>query len=145
VPFPSADRDIFDLDKLFIPINIEKNHYFTVGVFMKERIIRVFDSLPDSRGRLTCKQHILQYLDDEHLTRHKVALPDRHLWKLVEDPPTFKTPCQSSSSNDCGIFTCLFMDFLLLNLPLTDLTQERILAYGREWLCKCILKKCISF
>lgn len=145
VPFPTADGDIFALEKLFIPINITDNHYFTVCVFMKDRIIQVFDSLPDPSDRISFKEHILQYLKDEHNFVHKIPLPDSHLWKLVDKAPTFKTPRQSLSSNDCGIFTCLFMDFLLLNLPLTDLTQERILKFGRKWLCQCILNKSIQF
>ena len=140
-----AEKNIFALDKLVIPIHIDSNHYFTVCVYMQDRIIKVFDSLPESTDRSICKGHILSYLKEEHVHRHKVPLPDAHLWKIVDETPTFKTPRQSSTPNDCGVYTCLYMDFLLLNLPLADLTQECIQDFGREWLCKCILNKCITF
>ena len=146
-PLPNVGGDIFALEKLLFPINIPKTHFFTICVFMRERTIRVFDSMPDSSGRSAYKDNILKYLKDEHLSKRRSPLPDQDSWIGGVNARTHETqtPLQSVYSNDCGVYTCLFMDFLLLNLPLTVLTQERIKHYGREWLCECILNESIEF
>jgi Ulp1 family protease len=145
--YPFTGGDIFALEKLLIPINIRKSHYFTVCVFMKRRVIQVFDSLANTE-RNVYLGHIFQYLKDEYQNKHKRPLPKLSKWKLISshgDNPYQGVDSQGRDTNDCGVYTCLFMDYLLLNLPLSDLTQERIASHGRKWLCKCILNKYIDF
>jgi Ulp1 family protease len=109
---------------------------------MSSRTIKVFDSLlPVVTGRKQYLEHILKYLEDEQeFKRIQPTIPftiDYSDYSIV--------PQQGKYSNDCGVFTCLFMDFLMLNLPLQGLTQENILNHGRNWLCSSILNKLISF
>ena len=145
--FLYLDGDIFLLEKLLIPVNITSTHYFIICVYMKHKIIQAFDSLPDrATGRLPYLEKVFFYLQAEHKYKNKDSpSPDRSFWKLNPSSPLDGVPRQSSTSNDCGIYTCLFMDFLLLDLPVDSLLQNRIAKYGRQWLCKCVLSKSIVF
>ena len=114
---------------------------------MKHRVIQVFDSSKDTNRKMFL-DHIFHYLKDEHVNKHKRDLPEYPTWRLVSshgDNPYQGEHPSGDPTNDCGVYTCLFMDFLLLNLPLSYLTQERIARHGRKWLCKCILNKSIDF
>ena len=128
-----------------IPINVPNIHFFTICVFMKKKRIQVIDSLPDSLGRKPYLDKVFMYLQQEHLLIRKCPL-DVDSWTcFIANPRDDDVPRQGNCTNDCGIFTCLFMDFLLLNLPLAPLTQIRIGSYGRQWLCRCILTQSIVF
>ena len=142
------DGDIFALDRLMIPINITDSHFFTICVYMQLKTIQVVDSLPNDTGRREELDHILQYLIDEHkMVRPNHPVPDWSKWKLIpaNHVDNSSVPRQCSQTNDCGIFTCLFMDYLMLKLPLHELTQQRIRKHGRKWLCSSILNKAITF
>ena len=69
-----TDGDIFRLDKLLIPINIESLHWFLAVVFMQEKKVVIYDSLPVEDGREDYLTDILQYLKDEHKHKHKHGL-----------------------------------------------------------------------
>lgn len=140
--------NIFALDKLLIPINIQNHHFFTIGVFFQSRIIQVFDSKPDTSGRLKYLEHIFQYLKDEQETTllGSPLLVDWESWSLtICSPGGGFVPTQGEETNDCGVFTCLFMDYLMLDLSLEQVTQEIILKHGREHVCSSILNKLINF
>lgn len=130
-----------------IPINITNNHFFLICVFLKRQTIQVYDSCPDDEtGCSIYLNHIFLYLQEEH--RHiydGTPLPNIGSWQLKHCSVSDSVPQQGTYTNDCGVYTCLFMDFLLLNQPLEGLLQARIARYGREWLCKCVIDKAIVF
>ena len=111
---------------------------------MSSRTIKAFDSqLPKLTYRKQYLEHILQYLEDEQeLKMIHCSIPFTIDYGNSDDSIV---PQQDAHSNDCGVYTCLFMDFLMINLPLQGLTQENILNNGRKWLCSSILNKLISF
>ena len=41
----TKDVDIFEFDKIFIPINVGRCHWLCMAVFMEDKIIEVFDSM----------------------------------------------------------------------------------------------------
>ncbi len=45
-------KDIFNLKKIFIPINIESRHWTCVVIFMKEKRIQYYDSLSVGAGKI---------------------------------------------------------------------------------------------
>ena len=67
-------------------------------------------------------QAIFQYIQDEHQDKKKAPLPDAEQWNLV--PCTDDTP-QQQNGVDCGVFTCMFADFVTKNCPL-EFGQEHI-------------------
>ncbi len=57
--------DLFDLDKLFIPINIPGRHWFLIIVDFEQSEIVVCDSDPAKTSRLQYVYNVQQYLNDE--------------------------------------------------------------------------------
>ena len=145
--------DMFALDLLFIPINIDNMHWVLAVVFMKERVIRYYDSMGDTdRSKL---EGLLQYLKDEHKARKGTEL-DESEWTLM--PCTMDTPrqrdgkcwgdlCMICVSLDCWILTpfffslypgfncgvavCLFCDIISRDFPTQFFKTEHITAYRR--------------
>jgi Ulp1 protease family, C-terminal catalytic domain len=138
-------KDIFKLDKVFFPINQNGMHWVCAVAFMQEKRIQFYDSM--GGGGHNYLKHIFQYIQDEHFDKKKSPLPDRDEWRLVEctdDTPQQKngkpslsmcvywillselmllpSPC---SGFDCGVFTCMFADFLSKDCPLA-FTQEHV-------------------
>jgi sentrin-specific protease 1 len=116
-------KNLFDLDKLFIPINQNNTHWMLVVVSFQECCIRFYDSQKrDRRSGPDQKylQWIKMYIKDE---RHKLPLHD---WKSEVTPP--ETPTQSNGF-DCGVFVCSFVELIIAGRPLTfcqeDVTKNR--------------------
>lgn len=104
--------DIFAMDKIFVPVNVSNTHWCLAVIFMTEKRIQYFDSMNGPGQR--CLEVLLRYLHDEmeHKKQHKF---DAEGWKLVPTAPG--TPQQENGS-DCGVFTCMFADFLSRHEPL---------------------------
>ena len=104
-------KDLFSLDKIVFPINQNQMHWVCAVAFMRERKIQFYDSM-GSNGMYYLK-HLLQYLKDEHQDKNKSPLPGD--WELI--PSTDDTP-QQLNGYDCGVFTCMFADFVSRDAPL---------------------------
>ena len=63
------------------------------------------------------------------------VVPDEEEWELVESTPD--TP-QQLNGFDCGVFTCMFCDFLSIGCPLT-FSQEHV-NQCRERIALSIMK-----
>ena len=131
-------KDIFDLDKIFFPINQDQMHWLCVVVFMVEKRIQVYDSIGPDGGQHYLDS-IFQYLKDEHLDKKKCPLPDLDQWELVTC--TTNTPDQRNGF-DCGVFLCMYIDLLLLNLPLV-FSQEHITKYRNRIALSILLQTVI--
>ncbi len=71
-------NDIFNLKKIFIPINEENKHWTCIVIFMKEKRIQYYDSTSVGAGK-KYMDSVLQYLVDEdkgqvHVKREEWAL-----------------------------------------------------------------------
>ena len=78
------DGDIFALDKILLPINVENQHWKCAVIFMKKKEIQIVDSLGWTNERYL--KALFQYLQEEHLDKKKEALPDMDQWKLLSTP-----------------------------------------------------------
>jgi Ulp1 family protease len=74
-------KDIFNLDKIFFPVNVGRTHWVVVVAFMQEKRIQFFDSFGDS-GR-DWMEAVFLYIKDEHIDKKKCPLPDEDKWVLV--------------------------------------------------------------
>jgi Ulp1 family protease len=64
-------KDIFNLKKIFIPINIKNQHWTCIVIFMKEKQIQYYDSNAVGVGK--SHMHIvLKYLVDEDKGQHHI-------------------------------------------------------------------------
>ncbi len=130
--------DIFELDKIFIPVNIDQVHWACAVVFFDEKRIQMYDSLGNSGTSYL--EAILLYLKDEwNRMCADEELPNWKEWKLVTT--TLDTPNQENKF-DCGVFTCMYADYLSINKPL-DFTQEQVNIY-RERIALSILRGSID-
>jgi len=106
-------KDLFKLDKIFFPVNAGGVHWCCAVVFMAEKRIQFYDSL--GGGGMTYLRGLFQYLKDEHKAKKGCPLPDEDKWELVTC--TEDTPFQQNGY-DCGVFTCMYSDFLSKDCPL---------------------------
>lgn len=98
---------------------------------MQEQRIQYYDSM--GGGGMQYLRDLLQYLKDEHQDKKKCPLPGE--WTLV--PCTRDTPRQLNGY-DCGVFTCIFADFISKDCPLV-LGQDHI-TQCRERIALSILQ-----
>jgi sentrin-specific protease 1 len=113
-------QDIFKLDKIFFPINQGLVHWVCAVAYMSEKRIQMYDSM--GADGMHYLQSIFQYIKDEHEDKKKSPLPDEDQWQII--PTQRDTPGQKNGY-DCGVFTCMFADFLSKNCPLA-FSQEHI-------------------
>lgn len=109
-------KNIFDLDKIFIPVNLFKNHWACAVIFMQEKRIRFHDSMRGDGYHYS--EGLLKYLEDEWISKNPGMgiLPDSQKWEIVgyvDGVP------QQPNGFDCGLFTCMFANFLSINRPLS--------------------------
>ncbi|TYZ58311.1 hypothetical protein PybrP1_004686, partial [[Pythium] brassicae (nom. inval.)] len=105
--------DLFAMDKVFVPVNISNTHWCMAVIFVTEKRIQYYDSM--SGSGTTCLKVLLRYLHDE-MEHKKSAKFDAEGWELVTTEDG--TPQQANGS-DCGVFSCMFADFVSLNKPLS--------------------------
>ena len=114
-------------------VNVSGMHWTVAVVHMSEKRIQFYDSMSGSGDRYL--EGLMQYLKDEHMAKKGCPLPDADEWELVESTPD--TP-QQRNGYDCGVFTCMFCDFLSTDCPLT-FSQEHI-TQCRERIALSIMK-----
>ena len=117
-------EDIFKLDKIFFPCNINNNHWCLVVAFMQEKRIQFYDS--SGRDGMNYLEGIMNYLKDEWRAKKDSQLPESDRWKLVNN--TDDTP-QQENDFDYGVFICMFAEILSYGRPLSfsqhDVTRLR--------------------
>jgi sentrin-specific protease 1 len=134
-------KDLFALDKIFFPINQGFSHWICAVVFMKEKRIQMYDSLHGPG--MPYLEAIFRYLKDDYKDKKGGEMPDKDEWELVVTQgntpnqhngmffnvganlsPTSRThECliilvRIPTGFDCGVFTCMFADFISKNCPL---------------------------
>jgi len=116
-------KDIFDLDKILFPINMGNMHWICAAIFMKKKRIEIFDSM-GGKGN-TYLDALFNYIQDEHIAKKNTPLPDADAWELV--PTRGDTPRQRNGY-DCGVFTCMFADFL---------SKDTALVFNQDHINQC--------
>ena len=110
--------DLFQLRTIFVPVHVSNQHWILVVLHMNQKRIEIYDSMTAHlKDTIRCRirKRLLQYLNDEHKRLHNRSMPDQHLWRL--DHSGRDVP-QQKNGFDCGVFVCVFADFLSLGLPL---------------------------
>ncbi|GAA5960418.1 hypothetical protein JCM3765_007505 [Sporobolomyces pararoseus] len=97
--------DTFQKDIIIFPINIRNSHWTCAAVNLKKKRFEYYDSL----GNHMQKAHTLlrKWLQEEHECKKGGPL-DLSDWEDYWDP---NVP-QQDNCNDCGVFTCCFMEIL---------------------------------
>ena len=119
--------NIFSLGKLIIPVNITNNHWFVICADFDKEEIQAYDSCPANDGRLPYLEIVFQYLQYEYLRCHEVQLPFPANWKLIPCPPQNQiVPLQFEHNNNCCVYTCVLMEFLLNNIDPWNLADSDV-------------------
>ena len=100
---------------MFYPINIRNSHWTLVIVLIQKKLIVYRDALGNS-GRLYTNA-IKEYIFDEWHYRKGIPMTQVQMDEWVEVPmPPVDSP-QQENGFDCGMFVCMYADYMLNNLP----------------------------
>ena len=116
--------DIFELEKLFIPINIDNMHWILAVIYMQEKRIQIYDSY-NSPG-IIYLNNLIEYLKCEYQDK-KNAIGNWKNWNLVSCQDD--TPSQTNSY-DCGVFVCMYIQFIADNREL-NFNQDDVSSYRK--------------
>lgn len=86
--------DIFFLDKIFVPININQMHWMCAMMDMTNKRIYMYDSMADNGTKYL--EILFRYIQDEHVAKKGAILPDIDEWELVGHQPG--TPVQQNGT-----------------------------------------------
>jgi Ulp1 family protease len=135
--------DIFLLKRIFFPINIPNVHWLLVVANVQDREIVYFDSSSAKTlgfsGRRYA-QYVLDYMMDEFQRLQiskipRVAVDDvdaavhheKQQWNIT----WYRTAPQQSTSDDCGVFTCMYAICLNRGFPVEVLDCRDVALYRR--------------
>jgi Ulp1 family protease len=124
---------IAEYDRIFFPINVGENHWILVVAFVNEKVVQAYDSFGHSQWEVS--NTILRYLQDEWAQQHEGA--SLQGWSVSLDAVS-DLPMQTNNF-DCGVFVCMYADYLSENLPFTF--TKRDLPFFRLRLIWTLLNK----
>ena len=98
----------FLYDKIFVPINVNNNHWLLAVIDINKKLISVYDSLPtvgDTRCRKIINNLMVWVMKWVPIPAQRMAV---NQWQGVcVDAP------QQNNLNDCGVFTMKYADHIL--------------------------------
>jgi hypothetical protein len=129
--------NILEYDKLFIPININNTHWTLGVVYIQLKKIVYYCSVHGKGGKYL--EGLKRWIKDSYL-HYGIRDEDWSQWTFDEDR---KCPRQTDGYS-CGVFVCMFADFLMDNLPL-DFTASDAKVYFRSKIGIDILRGEVSY
>ena len=144
--------NIFELDRLIIPVNADASHWFVICVFFQEQKIQAYDTSPaGKKGEIKSVRAVYSYLNE---LSQEIYGEELERWKLCGcgiDKEKI-APRQADKLNNCGIFTCLIMEMLINKIDpwvLDDYRLEvenlgRLALFHSLKMNKPILQNCFS-
>ncbi|GAA5873467.1 hypothetical protein JCM16303_001134 [Sporobolomyces ruberrimus] len=111
--------DAFEKDVLIFPINIGNSHWTCAAINVREKRFEYYDSLGGRMG--SAYSQMRKWLQEEHECK-KGGPIDLSDWEDYwdDDVP------QQNNSNDCGVFTCAFMESLSREVTSFDFDQTQM-------------------
>jgi len=119
-------KDIFELENIYWPLNLNNVHWCCMKADMRNKVITYYDSFgtSDSYGFLKAT---LRYFEDEWNAKGKPGKFEKNEWTLKETPYDYP---QQKNGFDCGVFTCTCADFLSAGRE-TEFTQNDVTKMRR--------------
>ena len=141
---------IFDLDKVFVPINITNTHWTLLVVFVQAKHIHYYDSMSTGEGKIFMTK-IMDWIVAEGKKPSNDVAVDKSQWMFMDTfekqsmatlplskealyyvqkqvklmGKTFRYVPLQINSYDCGVFVCMFAEVVCADLPLLN-------AFSRE-------------
>lgn len=109
--------NIFEYDIIPIPVHVGKVHWCMAIIHLKNKTIKYYDSMGHPNYHLL--DLLEQYLKDESMDKLKQPF-DMSDWtkECVRDCP------QQKNGSDCGVFSCMFAEFICRNSPISFSQQH---------------------
>ncbi|EFN89862.1 sentrin-specific protease 1 [Harpegnathos saltator] len=122
--------DIFAQDLMVVPIHLDV-HWCMSIIDFRDKSIVYYDSMGGNNPK--CLAALKQYLQDESLDKKKQTY-NMNDWKLqvAKDIP------QQMNGSDCGVFSCMFAEYICANKKITFTQQD--MPYFRNKMVYEILK-----
>jgi Ulp1 family protease len=109
-------EDIFEVDRLFFVVNVERQHWVLAVVDMSNKKIQMYDSgsrrynyKSIGKNGIHCLQNLFRYIQDEHLEKKNAPLPNANHWQLI--------PCQSDTPQQSNGKFASASKWLYLTMP----------------------------
>jgi sentrin-specific protease 1 len=119
--------NIFELNEIFVPINIHNVHWTLIFIDMLNHEIQYYDPMPgNDEDNNIFLQATLQWLVDE--AKITSTAFDTSKWRLME----MKNGPKQSNGYDCGMYLIMTANCLTEKIPLSLLTSENI-TYLRDY------------
>ncbi|OAD58865.1 Sentrin-specific protease 1 [Eufriesea mexicana] len=122
--------DIFAQDLIVVPIHLGI-HWCMSVIDFRDKSIRYYDSM--GGNNLKCLSALRQYLEDESLDKKRQTY-DTSNWKFE----CAKNIPQQMNGSDCGVFSCMFAEYICANKKITFTQQD--MPYFRHKMVYEILK-----
>ena len=106
-------KSIFDLEQLFIPINVGGMHWICAYIHFQSCSIYLYDPLREHKDGQMYQEILLNYIRREHLARTGTRLPTNAAdgWRMMPCEVT-KGPKQKDGHN-CGVYICLMAELII--------------------------------
>lgn len=137
-----AKIDIFAKDIVLIPVNMNGNHWCMAIIYMGDKTIKYYDSKGGKNPDFLMK--LFKYLEAEFKYKNmKYRSPtdpfDETVWRLenVQGIP------QQSNDDDCGVFSCMYAEFVSRNRPITQsVFSQANMTYFRK---RMLFEICLGY
>jgi sentrin-specific protease 1 len=120
--------DIFSVDRIFIPVNTNNNHWALIVLHMHRKEMRYYDSMTGSHGRGHHVKDMLKrwMVDEAEAKKGTSDFVEADKWDIK-----FETCPKQTNGRDCGVFTIMYADFLVDHLPLI-FRQDDIVKFRQK-------------
>lgn len=118
----SKKFDVFSLDYIIIPVHL-RLHWVCAVINFKLKRFEYYDSLHGSNQE--CLDHLREYVEEEYKDKKK-SVYDTSGWS---DYMPKNVPNQENGY-DCGVFTCMFMEFSSVEEPFAF--RQKHMKYMRQ-------------
>lgn len=124
----------FDVDKVFIPVNIDQMHWALVVINVEKQIIEFYDSM--GSGGAEIMTNISGFVEMEYEKKYNSSLPQ--MWRKKNMSRTIP---QQTNSWDCGVFMIAFMDMLSVG-DILNFSQQHINHFRERIQLSIITNNC---
>ena len=121
---------IFDVAKIFCPINVSDSHWALIVVDNEKRSIVFYDSLQDEGRAHRYLEHMLNFMTLEAKNRQRSAVD----WSIQ----CCRAAPQQNNGYDCGVFTIMYADYISDGLKV-QFEQKHMNLFRRK-ICAHILR-----
>lgn len=115
--------DIFTHDFLIVPVNGNRQHWSMVIICIQSKVIKNYDSLLITNDIALKK--LVQYIEGESRRRNKAEFECGWTVENVRNIP------RQYNGHDCGVFSCMYAEFVTRNQPL-QFSQQNMIYFRKK-------------